>query len=219
MESIDLGTPLKETIEGLRKYIDQLIGYNKLVFAKKVGELSSYLTLLITLGFLATLVLIFLSFSFVWWYASNNPDDMHIGYLIVSGFYTFVAIIIYVFREILIFKPIRKSLGNIVFSDVHKNKKNEVFESSEMLDAKIKNAREGLNHQEKELNDLVEVLGEKYTFKNIGKQALQSIYGSFITTSNITKLAFSLVQKFQSRRNKKKNKTTRPKLKDGKNSE
>jgi len=50
MENIDFAAPLKETVEGLRNYIDQLIGYNKLVFAKKMGELSSYLALLIALG-------------------------------------------------------------------------------------------------------------------------------------------------------------------------
>lgn len=216
MENIDLGTPLKETIEGLRKYIDQLIGYNKLVFVKKMGEISSYLTLLITLGFLSSLVLIFLSFGFVWWYSGTNPGERYIGFLIVAGFYVFIAILVYLLREKLIFKPINKALGNVMFSDVEDKHKNEVFESAEMFDAKIKNAKERLLHKEQELNELVENLGEQYTFKNIGKQLLQNAYNSIVTTSNIAKLAFNLVQGLQ--RRKRKNKIKNPenrKLKGG----
>lgn len=216
MDNIDLGTPLRETIEGLRKYIDQLIGYNKLVFAKKIGELSSYLTLLIALGFLASLALIFMSFGFVWWYSDGQTEKMYIGFLLVAGFYVFIAILVYLFRKKLIFKPINKALGNVLFSDVDDDQRNEVFESAEMFDAKIKNAKERLSHKEKELNELVENLGEKYTFKNIGKQLLQNAYNSIVTTSNIAKLAFNLVQNLQRRKRKAKiNNPEKNRLKDG----
>lgn len=216
MENIDLGTPLKETIEGLRKYIDQLIGYNKLVFAKKIGEISSYLTLLIALGFLLTLALIFLSFGFVWWYSGSNAGERYIGFLIVAGFYFFIAILVFLFREKLIFKPINKALGNVMFSNVDDKAKHEVFESAEMLDAKIKNAKERLLHKEEELNELVDILGKKYTFKNIGKQLLHNAYHSIVTTSNIAKLAFNLVQGLQRRKRKNKIKNPEnPKLKGG----
>ena len=216
MEIIDLGTPLKETVDGLRNYIDQLVGYNKLIFAKKIGELSSYLTLLIALSFLSTLALIFLSFSFVWWFSALNPDKMYFGYLIVAGFYTLVAILIYLFRERLIFKPIRKALGNVIFSDADTNQKNEVFDSSEMLDAKIKNAKESLSSQEKELNVLVDKLGEQYSFKNIAIQMFQNAYNSMITTANIGKLAFNMVKTLQKRRTNRQSKTETPKLRDKK---
>lgn len=216
MDNIDLGTPLRETIEGLRKYIDQLIGYNKLVFAKKIGELSSYLTLLIALGFLASLALIFMSFGFVWWYSDGQTEKMYIGFLLVAGFYVFIAILVYLFRKKLIFKPINKALGNVLFSDVDDDQRNEVFESAEMFGAKIKNAKERLSHKEKELNELVENLGEKYTFKNIGKQLLQNAYNSIVTTSNIAKLAFNLVQNLQRRKRKAKiNNPEKNRLKDG----
>jgi len=204
MENIDLGTPLKETIEGLRKYIDQLLGYNKLVFAKKVGELSSYLTLLIALGFLSTLALIFLSFGFVWWFSEGQAEKMYLGFLIVAGSYIFIAILLFLLRKKLIFDPINKALGNVMFTDVDDEQRNEVFESAEMFDAKIKNAKERLTVKEKELNNLVENLGEKYTFKNIGKQLLQNAYNSIVTTSNIAKMAFNLVQNLQKRKRKNK---------------
>ncbi len=214
MENIDLGKPLKETVEGLRNYIDHLLAYNKLIFAKKVGELSSYLTLLIALAFLSTLALIFLSFAFVWWYSGVNAGERYIGYLIVAGFYAFIALLIFVFREQLIFKPIRKSLGNVIFSDVDTKTKHEVFESSEMLDAKIKNAKESLSTQEKELNGLVENLGKEYTFTKISKQIFQNAYKSIVTTSNIAKLAFTFVQKIQRRKSQRSQKKENKQLND-----
>lgn len=216
MDNIDLSTPLKESFEGLRKYIDHLVIYNKLVFTKKIGEVSSYLTLFIALGFLSTLSLIFLSFGFVWWFSDGKVEEMYIGFLIVASVYALIGIMIYIFREGLVFKPIRKALGNVIFADIDSSKKNEVFESSEMLDAKINNSKESLKLKEKELTDLIDGLEDTYTFRNIGKHFLQNIYKSLVTTTNITKLAFTLVQNIQKKKRKRKleDKNAKTKLED-----
>lgn len=212
MENIDLAAPLKETIGGLRNYIDQLIDYNKLIFAKKMGELSSYLALLIALGFLSTLALIFFSFGFVWWYSGVNHGERYIGFLIVAGFYVFLALVLYVFRKHLIFRPMRKALGNALFTDAEAE--DEVFESSEMLDAEINKAKEKLSLNEKDLSKLVESLGNKYTFVNISKQLFLNAYNSMVTTSNIVKLAFTTIQKIQNRKHRKTEKREKKQLKN-----
>ena len=212
MENIDFAVPLKETVEGLRKYIDHLIDYNKLVFAKKMGELSSYLALLVALGFLSTLALIFLSFGFVWWYSGVNQGERYIGFLIVAGFYVFLAFVLYVFRKTFIYKPMRKAFGNALFTDADAN--DQAFDSSEMLDAKITEAKKTLSLKEKELSGLVEGLGDKYTFTNISKQLFQNAYNSMVKTSNIVKLAFTTIQKIQSRKHKRNLKKEKKQLKN-----
>ncbi len=214
MENADFAKPLKETIEDLRSYIDELVGYNKLIFTKKIGELASYLTLLIALGFLSTLVLIFLSFGFVWWYSGTEIGERYIGFLIVAGFYVFIALILAVFREKLIFKPIRKAFGNVIFSDVNANTKNEVFANSEMLDARIQNAKDILQETEKKLNGTIANLGKNYTLSSISKQIFQNAYNSIVTTSNIAKLAFTLIQKIQKRKSKRSIKDDKKRLND-----
>jgi hypothetical protein len=206
MENIDLGTPVKETIQGVRNYVDQLIDYNKLVLTKKMGVLSSYLTLLVALGFLATLALIFLSFSFVWWYSGENSGERYIGFLIVAGFYIFIAAVVFFFRETLIFKPLRKGFGNVMFNDFETSQNHLTFDSSEMLDAKINQAKEELTVKETELDGMLTNLGNQFTFKNISRQMFQNAYNSFITTSNIIKLGFSLMNRLQSKGSKKKHK-------------
>ncbi len=214
MENADFAKPLKETIEDLRSYIDELVGYNKLIFTKKIGELASYLTLLIALGFLSTLVLIFLSFGFVWWYSGTEIGERYIGFLIVAGFYVFIALILAGFREKLIFKPIRKAFGNVIFSDVNDNTKNEVFANSEMLDVRIQNAKDILQETEKKLNGTIANLGKNYTLSSISKQLFQNAYNSMMTTSNIAKLAFTLIQKIQKRKSKKSIKDDKKRLND-----
>lgn len=196
-DKIDLGAPIRATFDEIKNYLDQLFAYNKLIFTKKIGELTSYLTLLIIIAFLAVLIMMFLSFGFVWWYSLGNPEEMYIGFLIVAGFYAILALIICLSRKWLIYKPIRKALGNIIFDDTSSNVRKDTFESSEMLDAKITFAKEGLKNKEQKVSGLISDLGEAYTLENIGKHFLQNIYYSFVTTSNVAKIVYNFVKKIK----------------------
>lgn len=213
-EKFDLGAPVRDTLDEIKNYLDQLFAYNKLIFTKKIGELTSYLTLLMILALLATLVLIFLSFGFVWWYSAGNPDKMFIGFLIVAGFYAFLALIIFFAREGLIFKPIRKALGNIIFNDITTNQRKDTFESSEMLDAKITFAKERLQNKEEKLNELIKDLGEVYTLENLSKHFFQNVYNTFVTTSNVAKIVYNFVKKIKRKQSIKKKEKRNSQIKD-----
>jgi hypothetical protein len=193
-EYTEFTAPLKDTFNELRAYIDQQVSYNKLVLSKKIGELSSYFILMMILASLGFLVLIFLSFGFVWWFSTIYPEHMYLGFLIVAGFYIFLASVIYSAREVLIFKPIRKMLGNIVYSDSNSNLKKETFESAEMLDAKIIFSKESLLAQEKLLTKSINDLGDVYTFKNIGFHAFQTTYNTFVSAVGMAKMGFKFAQ-------------------------
>jgi hypothetical protein len=195
-------------LDEIKNYLDQLFAYNKLIFTKKIGDLTSYLTLLMIIAFLAVLIMMFLSFGFVWWYSSGNPEEMFIGFLIVAAFYAILALIIFMSREWLIFKPIRKALGNIIFNDTSSNLRKDTFESSEMLDAKITFAKEGLKNKEEKVSGLISELGEVYTIENIGKHFLQNIYYSFVTTSNVAKIVYNFVKKLKKKQSTKRNRNS-----------
>lgn len=213
----DFSAPIKNTFGEFKTYLEQQLNYNKLVFTKKIGELSSYLTLMMILAFLATLILIFLSFAFVWWFSANNPDKVFIGYLIVAGFYALLGIVVFVLRESLIFKPIRKVLGNIIFSDTSSKVRNETFESAEMLDARITFSKERLELKEKELSKKINELGEVYNAKNIAKQMWESTYSKILTTTNMAKMAFNFVQSLKRKRRRKKDEISENNSKRNKN--
>ncbi|NOY49343.1 MAG: hypothetical protein GXO88_02065 [Chlorobi bacterium] len=207
-EYTEFTAPLKDTFNELRAYLDQQLSYNKLVLSKKIGEFSSYFVLLMILVSLGFLVLFFLSFGFVWWFSKVYPGSMYIGFLIVAGFYAFIASVVFTAREALIFKPIRKMFGNILYSDSSSVVKRETFESAEMLDAKIIFAKESLLNHEKQLAKSINGLGDVYTLKNIGFQAFQTSYNTFVSALSMAKMGFKFAQtikrKFWDRRKPKK---------------
>ncbi|PLX13567.1 MAG: hypothetical protein C0598_03330 [Marinilabiliales bacterium] len=103
-------------------------------------------------------------------------------------------------------------MGNIIFADVNSNVRKETFESSEMLDAKITFAKENLKNKEKKLSELIQGLGETYTFENISKHMFQSAYSTIVTTSNIARISYNFVKKIL--KNKKKKSKRNSEIKD-----
>jgi len=65
-------------------------------------------------------VLMFLSFAFVNWYATVGGGTRTGGFLWVTAFYLLLALIIYAFKEPLIFSNVRKILGKNLSSVQHK---------------------------------------------------------------------------------------------------
>jgi len=207
MEHTDFGGPLKETLESLRVYIDQQIDYNKLLLGKKLGEMFSYITLFLLLGFLATLVLIFLSFGIVYWLADSKYISTHFAFLIVALFYILLALLIYLLRERMIFGPIRKLMGGILYDDEsEENDETIQFSTSELLNHKIQKSKAELKKQENVLKEQLEGLGEAYTFTSISQRMLKNAYQSIMTTSNIARFTYMMVQRLKggSKKNKRK---------------
>lgn len=207
MENSDFGAPLKEALESLRVYIDQQIDYNKLLLGKKMGAIFSYVTLFLLLGFLATLVLIFLSFGIVYWLADSEYISTHFAFLIVAFFYILIAVVIFTWREKIIFGPIRKLLGSILYDDESaENDETIQFSSSELLNHKIKKSKAELEKQEEILKVQLEELGEAYTFTSISQRMLKNAYQSLMTTSNIARFTYLMVQRLKGGKKKKQKK-------------
>lgn len=204
MENTDFGTPLKETLESLRIYIDRQIEHNKLLLGKKLGELSAYVALLFILSFLATLILIFISFAFVWWFSGKSYGETYIGFLIVAVFYALLGVVVYLSRNRLIFGPIRKLLGSILY-DEENDEGNETihFSSLALLNYKIQKSKESLEKQEEILKEQFAGLGEAYTFTSISQRMLKNAYQSIMTTSNVARFTYLLIKRLKGGKKKK----------------
>lgn len=207
MENIDFGAPLKETLETLKNYIDRQVQYNKLLLGKKLGEAAYYSTLLLMFSFLGVLILIFLSFGFVWWFSDKGYGAMHIGFLIISLFYALVGIVIYLSRNRLIANPIRKILGNILYDEADDDHNVTInFSSTELLNHKIQKSKKNLDEQEEILKEQFSGLGEAYTFTSISQRMLKNAYQSVMTTSNIARFTYLMVQRLKGGKKKKQKK-------------
>ena len=98
MESKNLDGSLKDTLVGLQHYVDLQIRYNKLLLAKRMGEISSIFVLFLLLLGIISFALFFLSFAFVDWFAANYSNRFY-GHLIVFGFYFLIALLLFLLKE------------------------------------------------------------------------------------------------------------------------
>ncbi len=197
MEYDDIGIPLKETIEEFKSFIEKEIKYNKLVWAKRMGELSSYLLLLVLLLAFGSFVLLFISFAFAGWFGDITGLGIGTGYIVVAAFYAILGIIVFIYRQKLIFNPSRKILGRILFDDDESINATYIFESKRALSEHIKKEQEELAEQKKKLNTKINELGNSITFTNIAHQIIGRAYDSLLTTTNIAKFVFNMVKKIK----------------------
>ncbi len=213
MEYDSLGQPIKDAIEELKGYVEIQITYNKLVFTRKAGELSSYILLLVILLAIGGLILLFLSFAFAGWFSDITNLGIGMGYLVVSGFYFIIGIVIYIYRKKLIFNPTRRIFGNIFFGDdFDSNNPNPFsFDSDESSIENIKVVHKELVKRQEALNQKINVVGNSLTFANITHQIFEKAYGTFVTTSNMAKLAFNIINKLRKFSGKNDKKRKNPK--------
>lgn len=209
-EKENINAPLHHALEELKDYFAQQLTFNKLLLSKKLSELSAGLLLFIILAVVVTLALLAFSSAFVYWFSYYFGLETYIGYLVLTGFYAILGIIVFSFRKKVIYKPVRKLFGELMFlaSDVkgEETKTNNItsttFERKEELDEAIENMREDLSAQEGDLKILFDEISNQYTLRNITMHMAKNAYSSFVTTTNIAKAAFLLLKKVKGKKKK-----------------
>lgn len=81
-----------------KKYVEKTIHYYKLKLLKSITEDVSSLIKIVLVGLLSTIILIFLSISLAI-YLGNLLSNNAIGYLIVSGIYLIILLLIVAIRK------------------------------------------------------------------------------------------------------------------------
>ncbi|MBN2614637.1 MAG: hypothetical protein JXR71_03000 [Bacteroidales bacterium] len=203
MEEHNFKTPLKETLEEIKKYIDFQLEYNKVLTRKKSGEAFAQLLLLAVVGFILIFILLFLSLAFVNWYAAHigNKTD---GFLIISLVYFFFALIVFAFKNTLIFNPIRKYLSRNFSSKEEQDFFSGNLNYSEQASKKyIEYLQKQNRKQENELRLRFRELEHQLNWVNITKNAVSGIIQSLTTTTMVIKTAFQLGKRFTAGKKKK----------------
>ena len=210
----ELSEFIKETFQELKDYFDLQLRYNKLIAAKKTGEISSFFVLFMIMGFLGAFFLLIASFGFVWWYSRNDPSQRWVGFLIVMGFYFLVGLLVYLFREKIIFKPLKRFTADVFFDSEEKVFKEEVLRKMDEnsdgevilretvldlsdpetfeLDKEIEAAK--IRYKEKRLQAKFEEAKVKFDFMGLAKMAVDSIKEHYFTATMMTKLAFRAIK-------------------------
>lgn len=204
MDKANLDDSLKLALVELKQYLELLFKYNKLLLAKKMGELSSFFILFLLLLGISSFFLLFISLAFADWF-SYRFQLPYLGNLIIAGFYLLVILFLVLFRKSLIFNPLRKLFGDIFFEEDEAEEvaMQEVFASKEVLNLQIKSYRSVIREQEEKLNKEFTDLGEVLTFTNIIQTLFRKAYQSIFTTTNVARAAYHLAKRITSKRKTK----------------
>ncbi len=204
MNNNELKAPIKEFLDEIKSYIDGQLEYNKVIFRKKGGEFTAQLVLFVMLFGILAFVGLFLSFAFVYWYAQNG-GTMTFGFLIVCIFYLFIALIIFAFRESLIFSKIRKLMAkNLASNDEKEFFKGAPFANDPAaLEKYLEYLRKQNHKKEVQLEHQFNKLGESFNMVNLTRNLVKSGLHAIMTTSNMVKAAYQLTKRVKTKNRKK----------------
>lgn len=203
IDNSDFRQPIKTLIDELKTYVDLKLEYNKVAYRKKSAEMIGRLILFFILFEVAVFVLMFLSFAFVNGYAAQGGTRMG-GFLIVTGFYLFIALILFAFRESIIFSTIRKILGKNFSSTREKQfLAGTSFSSEKMTDKYLEQLKDKNRKQENNIRQQFDTVNDAFNMVNIAKAMINSGIQAFVTTSNIIRTAFQLARRLKTKNRKK----------------
>ena len=94
-----------ETFEYANQYIQKQIELLKLESAERIAKSSSSIITLAVIGALVVLVIIMLSIA-IGFALGGMLGSYALGFLVITGFYTLIALIVYFFKRQLVTNPV-----------------------------------------------------------------------------------------------------------------
>ena len=126
MESDSFAGQFKQLFEQVKVYFNLRISYLRLYIAEYLIRFFSSLVLWMVIFLFLFFVLVFSSFAFAYWFGEIT-GRWSMGFLIVAGFYIFLALIMFLFRRQIIVKPFTK----LIISQMELDNLNETEDGKE----------------------------------------------------------------------------------------
>jgi hypothetical protein len=101
--------PVSEAGNELKRYINLKVNHAGLLLNRRLSDFASQMVTMLVLVGIFAMILLMLSFAFVFWYGAEAGTYYH-GFLIISLLYMIFGLIIYYFREPLLMNPIIRKL-------------------------------------------------------------------------------------------------------------
>ncbi len=116
----NIATNIEKLYEKAENYTKTSIELVKLQAIDKISEIISSLAVVISIAFIVAIFTLFLNIGVAIW-IGDALDNMALGFLIVSGFYAVVGLIIFVGRKSLIRVPIDNLIVGTLLKDKSRN--------------------------------------------------------------------------------------------------
>lgn len=199
----DFTRPLKNLHLAIQGHISNRLNYLGLQMGMRMTAYSARIVSLVILTGLISLIMLMLSFAFVFWYGSQ-VGPYHHGFIIAGLFYLLLALLFYVNRKKLLLDPIARQTAKQAhisggLDDELGPVKNldDLKKREEILKLKIQ-------HSELVMQQKLQELSAAYAPGNIAKTVLGNLLTS---TAVLTKIAIITTNVLAQRKAKKKPKT------------
>ena len=203
MENYD-NNPLNKIPDQIKSFLNSKADLISLFFVKKLNQLIPNLVLGFILFFTFLFFTLFFSYSFIQWY-SDYMGNASTASLIVSAFYLFLAIVMYVFRKALITDPIQKKLiQNTNFKDIHRGTSLGTIHSIQHLDEELERLKQESESNEDELGDSIDEIKEFYSYDSIKDRFITQILNNPRPAISTILQTIMSVKSFKNKRRKKR---------------
>ncbi len=160
----------------IKKYINLRIDMLSMHLSKKLYQGMSIFVLSAIVSFALLFFLFFASYSFIMWYADYYGNASTAAF-IVSGFYLFIALVVFSFRKALIYNPLKKSIYNRMdFHEFHKETIIGVIRNDDDFDREISKLEVEIDQADQELDYSVDDIKEYYSFDAIKDRFVDDIF-------------------------------------------
>lgn len=116
MAGNDFSEGFSKIIEVIKGYVNTRIDFIKLGLLQKLTRAGVFLLTFVTVIISTFAVVMFLMFSFSFWYG-DQTGNLARGFLLSSIFFLLILFLIYLLRRVFFSKILIKTLSRILFSD------------------------------------------------------------------------------------------------------
>lgn len=192
-----------------KNYVNLRMAYVGLQLGNRLAVLVSSAITAMLLLFLLTMIVLMLSFAFVFWYAAKIGTYYH-GFLIVSLVYGLIGLFVYANRKNLFIKPMMKRMHEQLLSEVEPDLL-PGFEQIESSEQQMRVLKRRIALSEQALQQSAEAFAESLHPLSLIKKLLGNSFTSSAITVSLLEFAISWLR----RRGDKKNQDASPPSSDG----
>lgn len=192
----ELTRPIKNYGEAIQDHVNLRINLIGLQITKRLADFASNLISIVLMAGLFALVIVMLSFSFVFWYGSAIGPYHH-GFLIVSLGYVFLGLLLFLFREKIIIDPFLRKMGPTGFGLDQDGKIAELGKIKSMKDLRKREEiiKLQVEHSSLIIQQRLHLMNEAYAPKQLIKTLLDSVLNSTTLLTRIALVVINVIRK------------------------
>jgi hypothetical protein len=197
--------PFKQLSSEFVDYINLRINYVGLLFGKRMAEITTQIVIVMILAGFASIVMLLLTFAFVYWYGENIGTYTQ-GFLIASAGYIIAGLILFFNRVKLISNPVVKIMNERnVFLDIADSEENIPINSLHELEQRLELMKLQVRHKELLIEQDIFEVGESLKPSRILSALLnQTVTSTAVTGTIVSKLLDYFLKKKKTKKQKLK---------------